>query len=127
MSNPEEIFDLKIGQICQDKAKKVTHRSRWYTEYGERVGYGDLSIDDFRKIASKLNSKKLFIVLPESSSEWDDTSVKSVDHLAQHALYVITSSTMLSVERHPRVKNSPIFNFVNKKELRELLHSCVNN
>lgn len=108
----------------------MTHRSRWYFKDGTRIGYGDLSSEDFKNIASGLENNDLFIVLPESSSEWNDTDVKTVEHLVVHALYVITKKTMFYIERHFRGKGARaekgfVFVFMTEKELRELIHSYL--
>lgn len=132
MSTLEKTFDLKSGQTYSDNDKKMTCRSRWYREDGKWIGYGDLSSDDFKKISSKLKWNELFIVLTESSSEWNDRSIKTADHLVEHALYVITHNTMFCVDRYSRGKGARIekdliFLFINEKEFRELVHSCFEN
>lgn len=128
MPTTEKNFGLRIGQLCLNKDTKMTHRSRWYLKDGTRIGYGDLSSVDFKNIASGLENDELFIVLPESSSEWNDTDLKTVEHLVVHALYVITKKSMFYIERHLRGKGARaekgfVFLFMTENELRELIKS----
>jgi hypothetical protein len=58
-------FGLHTGQMRS--REKQAHNGAWYNQDGVRVGWGDLSSDDFRNIQKALEPGEYFFVLPESS------------------------------------------------------------
>jgi hypothetical protein len=48
------------------RAVRVIQNGGWYNRFGEWIGWGDLSPDDFRNIAAGLIGDERFIVLRES-------------------------------------------------------------
>ena len=64
------LFGLYCGQMRGGDAK-MTHNSGWYNKSGEKLGFGDLSVKDFKKISKELEKDELFIILGESDSFWN--------------------------------------------------------
>lgn len=58
-------FGLHSGQMRS--LRKMAHNGSWYNQDGVRVGWGDLSADDFLRIQAALETGESFFVLPESS------------------------------------------------------------
>ena len=95
-------FDLMCGQM---RGRGMTHNSGWYNRLGEKLGFGDLSVEDFDRIAAGLEEGELFIILSESDSFWNfvtkpghfgyqaktqpTVEAPGVEYVAAHAMYVI--------------------------------------
>ncbi len=62
------LFGLSCGQI---RSKDFVHNGGWYNRAGEKLGWGDLSVDDFQRIYRELNDDELFIILGERDSFWN--------------------------------------------------------
>ncbi len=115
-------FGLHSGQMSGRKTR-LAKNSGWYNKLGERLtggeGYsGDLSVDDFRRIAKEIAKGELFIVLSESDSHWNLTrrfgekgswmmrkkkpraDAPGVEYVAEHAMYVIARGQLYLVDRH---------------------------
>lgn len=63
-------FNLHSGQM-HGGSSKVMHNSGWYNTTGEKLGWGDLSSDDFRRIIDNLENDEVFIILGEQDSFWN--------------------------------------------------------
>ncbi len=60
-------FGLRCGQI-RSEFWLPAHNSGWYNCQGEKIGWGDLSSDDLKRIAEEIPQGELFIVLSEEYS-----------------------------------------------------------
>jgi hypothetical protein len=56
------LFGLRCGQMSRGQSK-ITHNSGWYNKSGEKLGWGDLSLKHFKRIADEIAEDELFIVL----------------------------------------------------------------
>lgn len=108
----ETPFGLRTGQMRS--GGKLTHNSGWYSAAGDKLGWGDLSVSDFRKIQSCLEEGQVFVVLSEQDSFWNFvrnvgmlgslcTTEPTVEapgraYLGAHAKYVITPTEFLYVD-----------------------------
>lgn len=65
---------IVTGQI---RAEDYVHNGGWYNGRGEKIGWGDLSRLDFKKIHDqmKLSPGEMFIVLGEHASFWNFVSM----------------------------------------------------
>ena len=61
-----DLFGLRCMQMRSDG--KITHNSGWYNRSGEKLGWGDLSTDDFLRISNEIAEDELFIILGEQDS-----------------------------------------------------------
>src|SRR6185369_424422 len=77
----------------------------WYNKAGEKLGWGDLSTDDFFRIRRELEDGEMFIILSERDSFWNfatqpgllghnvvtkpDVEAPGVDYVAAKARYII--------------------------------------
>jgi len=50
---------------------KIIHNGGWYNHAGEKIGWGDLTTDEFRKVAAEIEEGEIFIVLGERASFWN--------------------------------------------------------
>lgn len=104
------LFGLRCGQIGDG----VTHNSGWYNKAGQRLGWGDLDVDDFENIALGLEDDELFILLSERDTFWNerlerlaggkpgkrlDQEAPGVDYVAEHARFIIAPCEVYAVIR----------------------------
>jgi hypothetical protein len=110
-----EVFSelgLRSGQI---RADDLVHNGGWYNSDGEKLGWGDLSAEDLRRLRDGLPADELFIVLGESDSFWNfvthnpgitgdfcKTTVEEMHpgraYMAKNARYVIETGVIWRVE-----------------------------
>lgn len=112
--NESTLFGIRCGQM---RADDFVHNGGWYNKLGERLGFGDLSHDDFRKISEELNKDELFIVLGESDSFWNfvdhnpgligsmcgvkpTAEAPGVDYIADKCAYIIGKNQLFFVDRY---------------------------
>ncbi len=105
-------FGLSTGQMRV--AGKITHNSGWYNSNGEKLGFGDLSTGDFRRIAAELEENEAFVILYEGDSLWHfgetnpgtiGSMVKTrpkeimpgIGYVAQHCGFIIRKGVIYSV------------------------------
>lgn len=64
--------DLKGFGLCEEQTRfnKTVHNGGWYNAAGEKIGWGDLSNDDLRRLAAELPEGEIFVVLGEHDSFW---------------------------------------------------------
>lgn len=62
-----KLFGLREGSCV---AYDFVHNGGWYNCRGEKLGWGDLSLGDIRKISEELEEGEFFIILYESDSFW---------------------------------------------------------
>lgn len=98
-------FGLRVGAI---RAKDLVHNGGWYNGLGQKIGWGDLSVEDIKRIQSKLQPEELFVVLPERASYWDfvehlpDNKMQldakaahpGIEYIVEHAHWLITPATI---------------------------------
>ncbi|OGZ05923.1 MAG: hypothetical protein A2845_03930 [Candidatus Lloydbacteria bacterium RIFCSPHIGHO2_01_FULL_49_22] len=98
------LFGLHFGQMCV--RGKMTHNSGWYNKAGEKLGWGDLSVENMVCIAAELEADELFIVLSEGKSYWDHQtnglpeSAPGIAYVAKHAMYVIARGQKIKVNSY---------------------------
>ena len=68
--NIEFLNNLKIhsGQI---RRRDYCHNAGWYNKEGEKIGWGDLSIQDIHNIKNNLPEGEPFFILSERDSFWN--------------------------------------------------------
>lgn len=106
------LFGLRCGQM---RSGEMVHNGGWYNKVGEKLGWGDLSGDDFKKIYAELEDDEMFIILHESDSFWNfvtkpgligsmaqvkpDVNAPGVEYVADRCAYVIDKEGMHVVDR----------------------------
>jgi hypothetical protein len=103
-----DLFDLYSGQM-RGGSGKLTHNSGWYNKSGEKLGWGDLSVSDMKRIAKEIGNDELFIVLSEGNSHWNfvgctatvdlDEHAPGAQYVAEKAMYIIGRRKYYYVER----------------------------
>ena len=107
------LFDLRCGQI---RSRDFVHNGGWYNRAGEKLGWGDLSLADFQKIAEDLEEGELFVILHESDSFWNfverpgiigsmavvkpTVEAPGVEFVAEKAAYIIAPMECYYVDRY---------------------------
>ena len=107
-----DLFGLVYGQTRRGPTK-MTHNSGWYNKAGEKLGYGDLSAEDFQRIQDGLEETELFIILSESDAHWNFVSKRmikgffpkketfedapGIEYVAARALYIIGKGQLYRV------------------------------
>ena len=102
-SKPDGLFALRTGQMRS--RNKFTHNSGWYNADGEKLGFGDLAVQDFVRIMEGLNEGELFVILGEHDSFWNfvtrlgwtgpeaqvrpTAEIPGSEYVAEHAMYII--------------------------------------
>jgi hypothetical protein len=98
------LFGLKYGQL---RMNEFTHNSGWFNAAGEKIGFGDLSIEDMVRIREELQSGEVFIIVCESDlfatrTERTpyDPEAPGVDWVVDKAMYIIVPGQIISVDRY---------------------------
>lgn len=116
-NRPATPFGLHSGQMRSDTrtTSKVAHNGAWYSQDGVRIGWGDLSIDDVRRIQANLTDGDYFFVLGESSfwafvrnhgpiGSMCETAPTidnpGVDYVRENFMYLITPDHVYYKARH---------------------------
>jgi hypothetical protein len=85
------LFNLINNQIRDDS---IINNAGWYDKDGNRLGCGDISYLDIKKISASLQNDEEFIVLTEANSIWNlpsylDRSCPGRDYVIQNATFYI--------------------------------------
>lgn len=83
---------LYDGQTRRDD---YVHNGRWYNARAENIGWGDLSLEDLRKIRDSLIAGDVFYVVSEG--DWYNARNENIDQmwLAANARFVINVNACL--------------------------------
>lgn len=106
-------FSLCTGQM---RATQITHNSGWYNAAGEKLGWGDLGVRDFRSIQANLEDREVFIILGEQDSFWNfvtdfgtlgslcetkpTVEAPGKEYVERHMTYVITRNDMFRISNY---------------------------
>ncbi len=111
------LWDLRVGQMAP-KRSMTAKNAGWYNINGEKMGWGDLSTNNFRRISQELEDDELFIVLREGPSymdfhyprEWNP-SPKGGEHspgiryVMKHAAWIIAKGRIYNIVHFPDETN----------------------
>lgn len=112
--NKSTLFGLHCGQL-RGGPNKFTHNSGWYNKAGEKLGWGDLSFSDIRRISRKISNEELFIILGECDSFWEFVTYNSgtvgsecatnprieapgIEYVAEKCRYIIAKSRLYCID-----------------------------
>ncbi len=88
-------FGLRRGQR---RVERFYHNAGWFNRTGEKLGWGDLSPDDIRKIMSELPEDEIFIIIAENSTPRDD--VIDRQYVIKNASYIISPNRLVAVRQY---------------------------
>lgn len=96
------LFGLHCGQL---RARELVHNCGWYNQHGHKLGFGDLNLADFQRIAAEMPPGEIFLVLPEGASFWDYFygdmhDNPGADYVAGHAVFAVTEGKIYRVIDH---------------------------
>lgn len=89
------LFGLRCEQV---RGRYLIHAAGWYNAEGEQLGWGDLAVTDFVRIARELQDHELFVVLSQSRSMY----AKSPDYITSKACWLIAPGKIYRIDRHSR-------------------------
>ena len=108
------LFDFHEGQMRGDD---LIHNGGWYNKLGEKIGWGDLSNEDFLTIRAGVEPGECFIILSEADSFWNfvtnigpigsmcttkpTVNFPGIEYVKEHARYVITSNGVFGIDDFP--------------------------
>ena len=95
-----QLFGLKRFQ-----ADDFCHNAGWFNAKSERLGFGDLSKDDLRRIADCLEEGELFIIVGEWDMFWtdkdgDDPKAPGTRFIVEHAHMIVAPKRVLQVKHY---------------------------
>lgn len=90
-------FGFLNGQI---RHNAIITSAGWYNFGGQKLGYGDLSIQDIAKISLSISADDIFFVLSEGDSFWNlpkefNSSEPGTKYVIANASWVITTSIIV--------------------------------
>ncbi len=128
-----KLFGLRTGQMRCGYESPRAHNGGWYNQAGEKLGWGDLRPDDFKRIQQLLEPGQMFLVLGEHDSFWNFVSRASVigsmatttpdmdapgaEYVAEKAWYVITPEFV----RHINEYGNPRDDEMSRDEAKKLI------
>ena len=106
-------FGLIDGQLSP-RATRVAKNAGWYDARGRKIGDGDLSAEQLRRIAAGLRRGECFIVLPETYAKHAFAFPKQFRgagthgperrpgrlYVLRHALYAVLPRRVCTVDRY---------------------------
>jgi hypothetical protein len=132
-------FGLECGQECREA---LARKSGWYNQRGERIGWGDLTVQQMMRISREIGRKELFIVLPEVASfsrhqplsyrrrfgtEFNEEA-PGLGHIIAKATFIVDRYNIYMVDRYkPSDKNSSFLHkgirvkLLPERHIREML------
>lgn len=104
----------------QWRSPSLVTNAGWYNKFGEKIGCGDLAIEDFQRISREINDDECFIVLVEEISfknfhglKEEYIDVVGKDYITQYAVYIIKKNLFIivddSLEQSKMVEKSYVF------------------
>jgi hypothetical protein len=90
-------FGFLNGQVRHDA---IITSAGWYNFEGQKLGYGDLSLQDMAKISSTLSKNEIFLVLSEGDSFWNvpkniNSAEPGSEYVIANASWVISNSLIV--------------------------------
>lgn len=114
-------FGLSYGQ---NRIDDVVRNAGWFNQRGEKLGYGDVSLQDLDNIAGDIPDGELFIVLNEGDTNWNipsnlDRFNPGIDYVMNHAKWIIsgfkdTKYNLYSIKDIVYISNVPHYTNADK-------------
>ena len=87
--------------------RSIVHNGGWYNQNGDRVGWGDLSPQDLKKVSEVLDAGEVFVVLREMDAYWDLPSRlgrgrmddPGKEYLVEYACFAVVKDCIYVVDR----------------------------
>lgn len=98
------LFGLQGGQF-RHKHTRIVHNAGWYNRECKRLGWGDLSDEDFKRISRELKDDELFIIIDEQEFSGhpvrrlhnNEVEIPGIDYAAIHCCYIIAPGQIYCV------------------------------
>jgi hypothetical protein len=86
----------------QMRTDGLLNNAGWFNSAGEKIGFGDLGIQDLHKISSAIPKGESFLALSEFDTSWSipshlDASAPGIDYVMQNCLWYICSGAIYRV------------------------------
>ena len=111
------LFGLRCGQC---RGRDFIHNGGWYNRDGEKLGWGDLSPQDFLRISNEIEDGELFIILYEGDSFWNfvvrpgiigsmaavkpEVEAPGVDFVSEKCCYILAKHRLYYVDQNGYLK-----------------------
>lgn len=111
-------FGFISGQI---RINGLLNNAGWFNSRGEKLGYGDLSLDDLKTVSKQIPSKELFFVLSEFDTAWDipkelDKQAPGIDYVMKHCLWVVYSGEIFKVRDAIKASKTADYEAISRKD-----------
>ena len=126
-----DLFGIFCGQMRG--GNHYVHNCGWYNLRGEKIGWGDLSHDDMKRIAKELWVDEAFLILRERDSFWNfvekpgmigsmskvnaSEQNPGLEYVLEHLAYAILPSKVYRMDSYEEMP-------IGKGELRAMLAEC---
>jgi len=132
-NNTSALMGLLCGQSFDDD---FVHNGGWYNVNGEKIGWGDLSHENFKRIAEELQNDEAFIVLgryislrefgPGGTVAGRDVRSPGIDYVLERCRYIILPRKFYwfpigSENRTSITSRDLIFEIITRERARELI------
>lgn len=130
-------FGLRSAQL-RARDDTIVRDAGWYNGAGEKLGWGDLSDGDFKRIAAELKRDEMFVVLDQRASHFaflfpeshawakpnGRPNAPGRAYVARHARYAILPGRVCVIDHEeipPRGRTRRGFARLTEDELRKML------
>ncbi len=98
-------FGLSLDQM---RCPWTVQNAGWFNGSGEKIGYGDLGPDDFRRITDEIDAFEVFLVLEEYQHRFNmpadlDWAAPGIDYVLSNVHMVIARDMLILVEKREPV------------------------
>lgn len=88
------LFDIHNEQI---RSKNLVQNAGWFNRLGERLGQGDLSNVDVKKIQCEIAAQEIFILI-SAEDTIPNVDFPGVDYVTKKARYIISKSALYLID-----------------------------
>ena len=124
----------------QMRENQLCHNAGWYNSQGNKIGWGDLSPDDFVNIKAKLQPNEIFLILREYDSFWNfvikfgiigdmcetKTSEQNpgIDYISEKAIWMITPDIIYQCSEYAKENEEfqgTVWQNIKREEVKHLI------
>lgn len=89
----------------QMRTDSLINNAGWFNIKGERLGSGDLSINDMQKISNEIDLDEAFVILTEANSGWNmpsflNESSAGFDYVIQNCSWMIARGKIVKISEN---------------------------
>lgn len=118
----------------QRRNDSVLNNAGWFNGAGDKLGTGDLSIDDLILAGKQLTTGEMFLVLSEFDTSWDmpshlDKQAPGIDYVMKNIVWAVYSGSVYRVKNSisRSVENAAGFTEIPRSEFHKAVGYGVKN